>query len=301
MKNLLYAFCFLLISASTQAQITPFEKDPQKNTTATYAQIVAYYQQLDKQYDQLKVYNIGTTDIGKPLQLIVLSKDKIFDPAILKKQNKRIILINNGIHPGEPEGIDASMMLVRDLLKKNALPKDVVVCMIAVYNIGGCLNRGLSRINQNGPAAYGFRGNARNLDLNRDFIKADSKNVLGFMEIVNTWKPDVFLDNHTSDGADYQYVMTLIETQHNKQNPILADYTAKTLTPELFLRMKKSGFEMTPYVESEETSPDSGIVGFLETPRYSSGFVAQRNIISYITETHMLKTFAPRVYSTYDF
>ena len=301
MKNLLSVFCFLLIFASAQAQLTPFEKDPQKNTTATYAQIVSYYQALDKQYDQLKVYNIGTTDIGKPLQLIVLSRDKVFDPAIIKKQNKRVILINNGIHPGEPEGIDASMMLVRNLLKKNTLPKNVVVCMIAVYNIGGCLNRGLSRVNQNGPAAYGFRGNARNLDLNRDFIKADSKNVLGFMQIVNTWKPDVFLDNHTSDGADYQYVMTLIETQHNKQNPVLADYTAKTLTPELFLRMKKSGFEMTQYVESEGATPDSGLVAFLETPRYSSGFMAQRNIISYITETHMLKTYAPRVISTYDF
>lgn len=291
----------MLISAFGKAQLTPFEKDPQKNTTATYAQIVDYYQKLDQQYDQLKVYNIGTTDIGKPLQLIVLSRDKVFDPAIIKKQNKRVVLINNGIHPGEPEGIDASMMLVRDLLKKNALPKNVVICIIAVYNIGGCLNRGLSRVNQNGPSAYGFRGNYRNLDLNRDFIKADSRNALSFMQIANTWKPDVFLDNHTSDGADYQYVMTLIETQHNKQNPILADYTAKTLTPELFLRMKKSGYEMTPYVESEESTPDSGIVAFLETPRFSSGFMAQRNVISYITETHMLKTYAPRVYSTYDF
>ena len=301
MKIFLFVFCFALINIRVKAQLTPFEKDPQKNTTATYAQIVSYYQHLDKQYDQLKVYNVGTTDIGKPLQLIVLSKDKIFDPALIKKQNKRVILINNGIHPGEPEGIDASMMLVRDLLQKNQLPANVVICLIAVYNIDGCLNRGLSRVNQNGPAAYGFRGNYRNLDLNRDFIKADSKNALAFMQILTAWKPDVFLDNHTSDGADYQYVMTLIETQHNKQNPILADYTSKTLTPELFLRMKKSGFEMTPYIESEGATPDSGIVGFLETPRYSSGFTAQRNIISYITETHMLKMFAPRVISTYDF
>jgi hypothetical protein len=301
MKIFLSVFCVLLLTVSAKAQLTPYEKDPQKNTTATYNQIVNYYQTLDKQYNQLKVYNIGTTDIGKPLQLIVLSKDQIFDPTIIKKQNKRVILINNGIHPGEPEGIDASMMLVRDMLKKNTLPKDVVICMIAVYNIDGCLNRGLSRINQNGPAAYGFRGNYQNLDLNRDFIKADSKNVLAFMRILNTWKPDVFLDNHTSNGSDYQYIMTLIETQHNKQNPILADYTSKTLTPELFLRMKKSGFEMIPYVESAGATPDSGIVAFLETPRYSTGFTTQRNIISYITETHMLKAYAPRVVSTYDF
>jgi hypothetical protein len=140
----------------------------------------------------MRLFNYGSTDIGKPLTLVVLSKDKVFDPALIKKQNKRVLLINNGIHPGEPEGIDASMMLVRDLLKKNQLPKDVVLCFIALYNIDGSINRGVSRINQNGPRAYGFRGNYRNLDLNRDFIKADSKNALAFAQILNTWSPKYY-------------------------------------------------------------------------------------------------------------
>ncbi len=118
---------------------------------------------------------------------------------------------------------------------------------------------------------------------------------------MNTWNPEIFLDNHTSDGADYQYVMTLIETQKDKQNPILADYTSKTLSPELYKRMENYGFIMTPYVESEEKSPDGGIVSFLETPRFATGYTAQHNIISYITETHMLKPFDKRVYATYDF
>jgi hypothetical protein len=121
------------------------------------------------------------------------------------------------------------------------------------------------------------------------------------MEILNTWQPEVFVDNHTSDGADYQYVMTLIETQKDKQNPILAEYTSKTLSPELYRRMKKDGYEMTPYVESEDKTPDSGIVAFLETPRFSTGYTVLHNIISYVTETHMLKPFDKRVYSTYDF
>ncbi len=249
----------------------------------------------------MKLINYGMTDIGKPLTLVVLSRDKIFDPALIKKQNKRILLINNGIHPGEPEGIDASMMFARDLLKKNVLPKNVVICIVALYNIDGSMNRGLSRINQNGPSAYGFRGNSRNLDLNRDFIKADSRNTLALETIINTWQPEIFLDNHTSDGADYQYVMTLIETQKDKQNPILAEYTSRTLSPELYKRMKQSGFEMTPYVESEDESPDGGIISFLETPRFATGYTAQHNIISYITETHMLKEFNKRVYATYDF
>ena len=301
--NKLIAFLLLYLTFlfSASAQLTPFEKSTDKNYTATYAEVINYYNQLAKKYNQLKIFNYGTTDVGKPLTLLVLSKDKVFDPAIIKKQDKRIILINNGIHPGEPEGIDASMMLIRDLLSKNQLPANTVLCFIAVYNIDGCLNRGLSRISQNGPRAYGFRGNYRNLDLNRDFIKADSRNALAFEQILNTWQPEVFLDNHTSDGADYQYVMTLIETQKDKQNPILAKYTSETLSPELYKRMKKSGYEMIPYVESEKGTPDSGIVSFLEIPRFATGYTAQHNIISYITETHMLKPFDKRVYATYDF
>lgn len=302
MKSVLSAILICFICISAKAQLTPFELSKDKNYTATYAEVISYYQKLNKLYpQQMKMVNYGTTDVGKPLTLIILSRDGVFDPALVKKQDKRVLLINNGIHPGEPEGIDASMMLVRDLLKKNELPKNVVLCFIALYNIDGNLNRGQSRVSQNGPVAYGFRGNYRNLDLNRDFIKADSRNALAFTQILNTWKPEIFLDNHTSDGADYQYVMTLIETQKDKQNPILANYTSKTLTPYLYSHMKKSGYEMIPYGAGEEGLPDSGIVSFLETPRFATGFTAQHNIISYITETHMLKAFDKRVYATYDF
>lgn len=301
MKAIFSALLISLFFCRAQAQLTPFELSKDKNYTATYNEVIAWYQNLSKQYPQMKLLNYGTTDVGKPLTLVVLSREGVFDPALIKKQHKRVLLINNGIHPGEPEGIDASMMFARHLLKKQILPKDVVICIIAVYNIDGCLNRGISRINQNGPRAYGFRGNYRNLDLNRDFIKADSRNALAFEQIVNTWQPEIFLDNHTSDGADYQYVMTLIETQKDKQNPLLAKYTSQTLSPELYRRMKIRGYEMIPYGAGEVGLPDSGIVSFLETPRFATGFTAQHNIISYITETHMLKPFEKRVYATYDF
>lgn len=287
--------------ANAIAQQSPFELSKNKNYTATYPEIISFYQKLAKLYPQMRLIDYGMTDIGKPLSLVVLSRDKVFDPTLIKKHDKRVLLINNGIHPGEPEGIDASMMLARDLLKGNKLPKNVVICMIAVYNIDGNMNRGQSRANQNGPDAYGFRGNYRNLDLNRDFIKADSRNALAFAQILNTWQPEVLLDNHVSDGADYQYVMTLIETQKDKQNPILADYTGKTMTADLYKGMKKSGYEMIPYGAGESGLPDSGIVSFMETPRFSTGFAAQHNIISYMTETHMLKPFDKRLYSTYAF
>src|SRR5690606_23502574 len=155
-------------------------------------------------------------DVGKPLHLLILSKDGVFTPEEARKAGKQILLINNGIHPGEPEGIDASMMLVRDILQRNALPQNLVICVIPVYNVGGMLNRVVSRLNQNGPYQYGVRRNSRNFDLNRDFIKTDSRNSYSFQQIFNEWDPDVFMDTHTSNGADYQYVITLIEPQIDK-------------------------------------------------------------------------------------
>src|ERR1700743_2738407 len=165
MKKLLLSLFSCAAFLTANAQLTPFELSKDKNYTATYSEVIAYYQKLAAANPQMKLINYGTSDVGKPLTLVVLSRDKVFDPALVKKQNKKVLLINNGIHPGEPEGIDASMMLVRDMLQNNKLPKDVVLCFIAVYNIDGCLNRGVARINQNGPRAYGFRGNYKNLDL----------------------------------------------------------------------------------------------------------------------------------------
>lgn len=283
------------------AQLTPFEEDKSRNTTATYQETINFYKELDAKYDQLQFLDCGPTDIGKNLNLVVLSRDKVFDPSEIRRANKRILLINNGIHPGEPEGIDASMMLARDLLSKNTLPKDVVICIIPVYNIDGMLNRGTSRANQNGPESYGFRGNYQNLDLNRDFIKTDSKNSRSFQEIFNRWKPEVFVDNHTSNGADYQYVMTLIHPQKDKLDPILSEYVSNQMIPDLYDGMKDAGFEMIPYVNSIEETPDAGITGFLETQRYSTGYAALHNSIGFMPETHMLKPFSQRVESTYQF
>ena len=289
----------VLLAIKSSAQLTPYEKSGKKET-ATYDEAIAHYTLLAKTYPQAKLLTYGSTDFGKPLHLLVLSRDKVFEPVAVKQANKRVLLINNGIHPGEPEGIDASMMLARDLLKTNKLPKDVVICIIPVYNIDGSFNRtSTSRANQNGPVAYGFRGNSKNYDLNRDFIKSDSKNSLAFQQIFNTWQPEIFVDTHTSNGADYQYTMTLIPTHKDKMNPILADYLNKTMLPSLYEKMDALGYGMTPYVNSVEETPDSGITGFLESPRYSTGYATLHNTIGFMPETHMLKAYDKRVDATY--
>ncbi|MDQ7948847.1 MAG: M14 family metallopeptidase, partial [Pedobacter sp.] len=290
---------FVLFFTAAQAQQTPYERSNQKET-ATYEEAIAFYGQLAKKYPkQAKLFTYGQTDFGKPLHLLVLSKQGIFDPVTLRKNDKRIFLINNGIHPGEPEGIDASMLLARELLQKDQIPANVVICIIPIYNIDGSHNRsGTSRANQNGPVAYGFRGNSKNYDLNRDFIKSDSKNSQAFQLIFNTWQPEIFVDTHTSNGADYQYTMTLIPTQKDKLNPILSAYLTKRMVPDLYSQMKSKGFELIPYVNSINETPDAGITGFIESPRYSTGYAALHNSIGFMPETHMLKSFDKRVEST---
>jgi hypothetical protein len=290
---------FILISMHTFGQQTPFEKS-NKQATATYPEVISYYKDLVVHYPQARLITCGPTDHGELLHLLVLSKSKEFYLKKLREQNKSIFLINNGIHPGEPEGIDASMMLARDLLKNNALPDNVVICIIPLYNIDGSFNRSsTSRANQNGPLAYGFRGNSRNLDLNRDFIKTDSRNSESFQEIFNTWKPDIFVDTHTSNGADYQYTMTLIPTQKDKLNPLLASYLTKIMVPDLYQKMAAKGYELIPYINSIEETPDAGITGFLEPPRFSTGYAALHNTIAFMPETHMLKSYDKRVDATY--
>ena len=299
MKKLV-CFTLFLLSFTAFAQQTPFERSDKKET-ATYQEAINFYNTLAKNYPkQARLLSYGSTDFGKPLHLLVLSKTGLFDPIAIKKNDKRVLLINNGIHPGEPEGIDASMLLARDLLQNNKLPENAVICIIPVYNIDGSHNRtSTSRANQNGPLAYGFRGNSKNLDLNRDFIKTDSKNSLAFQQIFNTWQPEIFVDTHTSNGADYQYTMTLIPTQKDKLNSVLSGYLTQTLLPDLYNQMKVKGYELVPYVNSINETPDDGITGFIESPRYSTGYAALHNAIGFMPETHMLKTFDKRVESTY--
>jgi hypothetical protein len=303
-------FASLLLAASLHTApgpplTTPFERDPQHNTTATYAECIGFYTELAAAYPAtMQLREAGPTDSGRPLHEVVLSADGTFEPGASRAKGRPVLFIQNGIHPGEPEGIDASMLLARDLLrdkKYQALLARVTVVIIPAYNIDGMLNRNsTTRVNQNGPAEYGFRGNARHLDLNRDFIKQDSRNARSFAALFQKWRPEIFVDTHTSNGADYQYTITLIPTQYNKLGPVLGPYLKDKLLPALYKGMDQKHWPLTPYVDFDGETPESGLRAFLESPRYSTGYAALFNSIGFMPETHMLKAFGPRVRATYD-
>lgn len=290
------------IVANSQTLSTKFEQSHGMESPEYFA-IIDWWKKLDAQAAEVKMLTMGPSDAGQPLHLVMVSNDKDFDPVSLRKKNKRIILVNNGIHPGEPDGIDASMLLVRDIVitKKIKLPDNVVLAIIPVYNIGGCLNRSAYyRVDQNGPREFGSRGNSQNLDLNRDFIKCDSKEARSFAEIFHFCDPDVFVDNHVSNGADYQHVMTLIASQHSKLGGAMGRFMNTKFEPALYASMKEKGYDLIPYVNAFGDTPENGWPEFIEGPRYSSGYATLWHTFAFVPETHMLKPYQQRVKSTYE-
>lgn len=295
---------FLLLCFTTNVFAQDVKNKYLQNQTVTYKECIDFYKELAKKYPDSKLIEYGKTDIGLPLHLFMITNDKDFDFNSIRNKNKTLLLINNGIHAGEPCGVDACLSLSEDLLSKkemNLILKNVVVCIVPFYNIDGALNRGCcSRANQNGPQEYGFRANSRNLDLNRDFIKCDAQNTKSLIQIIQQIQPHVFVDTHISNGADYSYNMTLITTQHNKLNKKLSAYMVGEMLPALQQDMKLKQNEISPYVETIRNTPDSGLLGFLETPRFATGYTALFNTIGFVSEAHMLKPYHLQVKATYD-
>ncbi|RNL69182.1 hypothetical protein ED312_22770 [Sinomicrobium pectinilyticum] len=302
-----YFICFLLFVTACntvdkkeeQEFITLFETSGGEKTPE-YEEVMAYYMKLARTFPDIALQTMGDTDSGHPLHIVTYNPEGSFNFNRIR-EDKRIVLILNGIHPGESDGIDASMMLLRDYATgKLTPPENTVVVAIPVYNIGGALNRNShTRANQNGPKTYGFRGNAQNYDLNRDFIKSDSKNARAFAEIFHLVKPDVFIDTHVSNGADYQYVLTHLFTQHNKLGGDLGKYLHREMMPQLEESLADKDWHITPYVNVFNQVPESGFSQFMDYPRYSTGYTTLWNTLGMMVETHMLKPYKQRVEGTY--
>ncbi len=297
---------------------TPFEKSGGL-ATASYTECVTWYRRLAKAFPAYcALTSIGLGDAGKDIYVFKLLGERMgrmdrlgqSDDGIPAGPNQMAspkvkILINNNIHPGEPEGTDASMFLVRDLLFfgqywQQTLPY-LELHVVCQYNVDGTLNRNAhSRANQNGPVEYGFRGNAQNLDLNRDFIKMDSRNAKALVALMASEKYHLFVDNHTSNGADYQYVLTYFHTRPEKLMPEIVPNLLQLETG-LKHQLARQDWPTAPYVEMIKTVPDSGLFAFWESGRYATGFAALHNTIGYTVETHMLKPFSQRMLATLAF
>ena len=300
---LLALTCLTCQENNNNTFITHFEKT-EGLETPEYHDVINYYKELSNVYSEISVFEMGETDAGLPLHLVVYNTDGKTQLNSIKNSTKNRVLINNGIHPGESDGIDASMLILRDIVQNDSLKKqyqNTIISVIPVYNIGGSLNRNShTRANQNGPTEYGFRGNTRNYDLNRDFVKQDTKNAAAFAEIFHTLDPDIFIDNHVSNGADYQYAITHLFTQHNKLGGALGDFIETEMRPGLEQSMLQKKIPITPYVNVWGGTPKQGWSQFYDSPRYSTGYTTLFNTFGMMVETHMLKPYKIRVEQTYE-
>ena len=283
---------------------TPAEA-AQFRTTPSYAQTLAYLQRLQQTAPgKIKLETFGMTPQGRPMTVVIASDDGSFTPDTARAAHKAVVLVQAGIHPGEIEGKDAGLMLLRDIAVSGRYPHlldHVVLIYIPVYNVDGHEHSSpYNRINQNGPESMGFRGQAQYLNLNRDYIKAEAPETLAWLKLWQTWLPDFLIDIHTTDGADYQYDLTWYTEDPHKLDPVIAAWQRK-LMEQAIPAYEKLGHLASIYLEFKDgRDPRKGIENFGSGPRFSTGYAALQNRPGLLIETHMLKSYAVRVHAVYD-
>ncbi|GAB2568462.1 M14 family metallopeptidase [Dyella jejuensis] len=275
-------------------------------STPSYAQTLAYLQRLQQAAPtRLKLETFGITPEGRPMTVVIASSDGTFTPAAARAARKPVILLQAGIHPGEIEGKDAGLMLLRDIAVTGKYPHlldHLVLVYIPVFSVDGHEHSSpYNRINQNGPDSMGFRGQSQYLNLNRDYIKADAPEMLAWLKLWQAWLPDFLVDVHTTDGADYQYDLTWYTEDPHKLDPAIAAWQHKAIADEAIPQYEKLGHLASIYLEFKDgRDPRKGIENFGSGPRFSTGYAALQNRPALLVETHMLKSYAVRVYAVYD-
>jgi len=303
------AFVLLLPAIPAMSELadwtTPAEA-AQFKTTPDYAQTRAYLQRLAAAApDKIRLMRFGVSPEGRDLMFVIAAANGEFTPQAARASGKQILMVQAGIHAGEIEGKDAGLMLLRDLSVNAKWPHLLdhsIVLYLPIFNVDGHENASpYNRINQNGPEAMGFRATAQNLNLNRDYLKADAPEMRDWLALFQAWLPDFFVDVHTTDGADYRYDLTWYTEDWGTLDPAVLAWQNDALKGRSFPLVEKRGHLLAPYLELKDHHDiTKGIANFGSGPRFSTGYVALHNRAALLVETHMLKSYAVRVRATYD-
>src|SRR5215471_12314518 len=295
------------LTASTKASppdlLTTGEKTGW-NPTAPYAEAVDIAHRLERASRSVKVLDMGTTPEGRTMIAMVASKDRAFTPDAAAKTNKAVIFIQSGIHAGEIEGKDTVLMLVRDMVvsKKFAPWLDrAIFVIVPVFNVDG--HEYVSpyhRPSQNGPKITGLRANAQRLNLNRDYIKADTSEMRAWLKLFHAWNPDFHIDNHVTDGADFQYDVTWDMARNQDIADPAGAWVREKFVPELDRRMESDGHMVAPYGALRNAGGRREFFMEVFSPRYSHLYSAALNRPSLLVETHSLKAAKTRAWAHYD-
>lgn len=305
---LIFAAACLTNSAFSQSNWQTPAEAANYRTTPNYAETMAYLNRIAAEApSQVKIEPFGTTGEGRELDIVIASKDGDFDPEQIHAAHRPILLVQNAIHAGEMDGKDACLALLRDMVitkSQAALLDNAVFVFVPMYNADG--HERLSpynRINQNGPKEMGWRGNGTNLNLNRDYLKADAPETRAFMKMFHKWLPDFFVDNHVTDGADYQYDVTFTIDDGPNVYPPTAKWIDEVVNPTLVKGVDAApGHLASPtYITlNDDTDPSKGLGFSDDPPRFSTGYIILENRPGMLVEMHMLKDYKTRVTGNYE-
>jgi murein tripeptide amidase MpaA len=284
----------------THAEATDYRETPRFNET------VAFARRLDRASDLIRFTDFGRSPQGRALPLLIVARNNAFTPERARATNKIVVLVQACIHAGESDGKDAGLALLRDIAvtrTESNLLENVVILFIPIYNVDGHERFGpYNRINQNGPREMGWRATATNLNLNRDYMKADAPETRAWLRLWNEWSPDLFIDCHTTDGADFRYNITYQFEHHETVLPSVRDWSRASFTERIVSATEREGNLLAAYMEFRDNRDlTRGVNAFLSTPRFATGYVSiARNRPALLIESHMLKNYRSRVRGTYD-
>jgi len=273
--------------------------------TSTYDETIDFLKKLQTYFPGMYLGFYGSSGQGRPLPYVVVSKDGAFNGGKAQRLGKPIVVIQNGIHAGEIDGKDASLMILRDLAlgKHPDIFDAVTLVILPIYNVDGHERISpYNRPNQDGPRqGMGFRTTTNGLDLNRDYLKLSSPEARALAALVNTWRPHLHVDNHVTDGVDHDWVLTWGWAEA-PQAPAPVDAWMRAHMPAVLAATAKAGHKNGPYVDLDDRDdPAKGFSSWVGEPRYSSGYFPLRNRPSILVETHSYKPYEKRVLATRDF
>jgi len=250
--------------------------------------------------DALRTFQYGQSAAGRPMRALLASRSGAWSAQELHDRRIPILMIQAGIHPGESDGKDAGFIALREILSGVAAPNvlaQIALLFVPAFNTDGHERVGSwNRPNQNGPQITGWRTTAQNLNLNRDYTKADAPEMQAMLSLINTWDPLICADLHVTDGADFEPDISIQVEPINQGSPELRS-SAVQLRDELIDRLAQQGSLPLPFYPDlvETDNPESGFVLTVYSPRFSTGYFAQRNRFTVLVETHSWKPYAKRV------
>jgi hypothetical protein len=283
----------------TRAEVSNFE------ATSNYEETLDFLRRLQAHFPEMNLGFYGSSGEGRALPFVVVSREKAFTGRKAQRVSKPIVLIQNGIHAGEIEGKDASLMLLRDLAlgRHPEILEGVTLVVLPIYNVDGHERISpYNRPNQNGPKqGMGFRTTTSGLDLNRDYLKISSEEARSLIALVNDWRPHLHVDDHVTDGIDMDWVLTWSWAEA-PQAPAPVDAWLRAHMPAVLAATEKAGHKAGPYVDLiERNDPSKGFSSWVGQPRYSTGYFPLRNRPSILVEMHSYKPYQQRVLANRDF